>query len=288
VEIGRAGIWSWELRAGAPAEAADAVAELEELGYGAVWVPAGGDGAFEVVGGLLDATRRIAVATGIVSIWHYEPAATAAAQALLAAAHPGRFVLGLGVSHPFLVDGEEPGRWRRPVEKMERYLDALDAAPTPVPARERVLAALGPRMLALARTRAAGAHPYLVTPEHTFEARTVLGVDSLLAVEQGVILDTDPTRARQHARDHLRIYLRTPNYINNWRRLGFGDDDLAGGLSDRLVDALIVFGDLEAVARRVQAHRDAGADHVCVQVIGASPAGLPRPEWRRLATVLVG
>ena len=169
---------------------------------------------------------------------------------------------------------------------MQAYLDGLDAAPTPVSADDRVLAALGPKMLELARTRAAGSHPYLVTPELTAAARAGLGAGPLVASEQGVVLETDPVNARAIARTHLATYLGLPNYSNNWKRQGFTDDDLADGGSERLVDALVVWGDEDAIARRVQEHRDAGADHVCIQVLTADPMGLPLDGWRRLAPVL--
>ena len=169
---------------------------------------------------------------------------------------------------------------------MSAFLDGLDAADPPLAAVDRVLAALGPKMLELARTRTAGTHPYLVTPEHTRIAREAIGADRLVAAEQGVVLDTDPDRARATARLHLATYLGLPNYANNWRRLGYTDDDIADGGSDRLVDALVVWGDESTIAARVQEHRDAGADHVCVQVLTDDPRGFPRDQWRALAPAL--
>jgi probable F420-dependent oxidoreductase len=175
----------------------------------------------------------------------------------------------------------------KPLSAMRRYLDAMDAAPFvavgPTTPPQRVIAALGPKMLELARTRTAGTHPYLVTPELTAKARDGIGPDGLVASEVGVVLETDPATARGIARAALATYLGLPNYANNWKRQGFTDDDLAGGGSDRLVDALFAWGDEAAVAKRVQEHRDAGADHVCLQVLGAAPGSFPLEGWRRLA-----
>jgi probable F420-dependent oxidoreductase len=278
------GLWSAQLRRHPDrAEAADAAAELEQLGYSALWFP-GGDahGAFNAASELLRATRSVTVATGILSIWLEQPEVVAAERAQLHDAYDGRFLLGLGVSHAPAV-GED--RYRRPLEKMRSFLESLDVAAPPVLPEERALAALGPKMLGLARDRSLGAHPYLVTPEHTRVAREAVGPEKLVAPEQAVVLETDPERARALARDHLEIYLRLPNYTNNLKRLGFGDEDIAGGGSDRLVDALVAWGDLDAIRGRVDAHREAGADQVLVQVVSAGD-GLPREEWRELAPAL--
>jgi probable F420-dependent oxidoreductase len=277
------GIWSRELRfhedEGAIAEAA---AELEELGYSALWLPGsrGGDifGACEQV---LDATSRIPVATGIVNVWMHDPAASAAAHARLTSAHPRRLLLGIGISHAALVE-----QYRRPLATMRDYLDGLDAADPPVPVDERVIAALGPRMLALAAERTAGTHPYLVTPEHSRIAREAVGPDKLVAPEQTVVVESDPARARELGRAFLAGYLAMPNYTNNLRRLGFGDEDLADGGSDRLVDAVVAWGEPDAIAARVEEHRAAGADHVCIQVAGVSRGELPLAQWRALAPTL--
>jgi probable F420-dependent oxidoreductase len=284
MQLGRIGIWSGQF-GGERAEVVDAAAELEELGYGTLWFP-NRPSWFELARHLLDATRRAVIATGIVSIWAHAAADAAEAHHALTEAHPNRFMLGLGVSHPHLVDREEPGRYSRPLGKMRQYLDELDAAPTPVPTSERVLAALGPRMLALARDRSAGAHPYLVTADHTRRAREVLGAERLLAVEQAVVLEPDPAQARAIARGHLSRYLTAPNYVNNWFRLGFTPDDVTDGGSDRLVDALVAWGGLDIILERIAQHHQAGADHVCIQVITATPQALPRDEWRTLAAVL--
>ncbi|MDX3215335.1 LLM class F420-dependent oxidoreductase [Streptomyces sp. ME02-6991-2B] len=280
--IGRYGLWNTGLRDPDPARAselAETAAELEELGYGALWL--GGSSGVEHAAPLVAATSSITVATGILSIWQYEAEDTAARQAALEAAHPGRFLLGLGVSHGPLVE-----QYRHPYTAMTRYLDALDSAG--VPAGKRVLAALGPKMLELARDRSAGAHPYLVTVEHTAQARAALGEGVLLAPEFTVVLESDPARARETAREMLAFYLGLPNYTNAWLRLGFHEDDFADGGSDRLVDALFGWGDEDRVRQRIDAYFDAGADHVAVQVLpsGADRSGLPREQWRRLAAVL--
>ena len=281
------GVWSGELRRHEDrAEAADAAAELESLGYTALWMPAGDwRTAFDAVSGVLRATDALTVATGILSIWDADPEWVAAQRAEVSDAYDGRFLLGLGISHAPLVDRNEPGRYRRPLAQMRAFLDSLDAAAPPVLPQDRALAALGPKMLELARDRSLGAHPYLVTPEHTHRAREAVGPEKLVATEQAVVLESDPERARELARSHLEIYMRLPNYVNNWRRLGFGDSDVAGGGSDRLVDALVVWGDEDAIAARVQEHRDAGADQVLIQAV-AGGGGLPRDQWRALAPVL--
>jgi probable F420-dependent oxidoreductase len=284
VRLDGTGVWSGELRRHADeAEVADAAAELDQLGYSAVWMPGGEpDGVFNRLATLVRATRTATVATGILSIWVHDPEIVAAERAQLYDASEGRFLLGLGVSHAPLVDRDEPGRYRRPLTAMRAYLDSLDAAAPPVPPEDRVLAALGPKMLELARDRALGAHPYLVTTEHTRVARKVVGPEKLVAPEQGVVLETEPDRARTIAREHLTRYLQLPNYVNNLRRLGFEDADFEGGGSDRLVDGLVAWGDEGAIGERVREHHEAGADQVLIQVL-TSGGGLPREEWRRLA-----
>jgi probable F420-dependent oxidoreductase len=260
------------------------VVELEGLGYGALWLGAVPD--LRLPARLLAATERLVLATSIINVWAVPAAELAADAHRLTAAHPGRFLLGLGASHAPIVEGL--GRtYARPIEKLSGYLDELDAAVDPMPAGGRVLAALGPKALALAGRRAAGAHPYLVTPEHTHAARALLGPGPLLAPEQAVVLETDPARARTLARRHLDYYLRLPNYVRNLRALGFGEEDLAGGGSDRLVDALVARGTPEQVAKRVDEHHDAGADHVAVQVLTADADRPARDEWRALAPALL-
>ncbi|MFI9645478.1 LLM class F420-dependent oxidoreductase [Streptomyces sp. NPDC052040] len=279
--VGRYGIWSVGLRSEDPAmsgEVADSAAELEQLGFGALWL--GGSSAVRHAVPLIEATSRIVVATGIQSIWQYGAAETAVDLAALEKARPGRFLLGLGVSHARLTEG-----YRRPYSAMVSYLDALDEAGVLV--GRRVLAALGPKMLELSRDRAAGTHPYLVTPEHTARAREILGDAPLLAPEAKVVLDTDPDRARATARATLATYLALPNYTKALGQLGFTEDDFAGGGSDRLVDALFAWGDDDRVRARLDAFHAAGADHLALQVIDAGPRdALPRPGWRRLAALL--
>ena len=286
--LGRIGVWSAQLRRGDRGRALDAVAELDRLGYGTIWLP-GGSGAefFSLADACLAATRGIVVASGILSVWTNGAPDVAAAHAALAQRYPGRILLGLGVSHPHLVERETGRRFEHPVAVMRDYLDALAATATGVPRDELVLAALGPRMLALARDRAWGAHPYFVTPEHTRLARFVLGPGPLLAPEQAVVLETDPDRARALARRHMAMYLRAPNYTNNLLRLGFSEGDFADGGSDRLVDAVVAWGDVAAIGRRIEEHLAVGADHVCIQVIAADPDALPLAEWQTLATFVM-
>ncbi|MEU7056276.1 LLM class F420-dependent oxidoreductase [Streptomyces sp. NPDC046197] len=280
-KVGRYGIWSLGLRSEDPTrrgELAEAAAELEELGYGAVWL--GGNSTARNVAPLVEATSKIVVGTSIQSIWQEEAAVAAANFTELEAAHPGRFVLGLGVSHGRLVD-----RYRRPYAAMVAHLDELDKAG--VPADRRLLAALGPKMLELSRDRAAGAIPYLVTPEHTAQAREILGAGPLLAPEFKVVTETDPSRAREVARGYLAMYLALPNYTNNFLRLGFTEADISDGGSDRLIDAVFAWGDESRIRARIEEFRQAGADHVALQVVTDNPReALPREEWRRLASVL--
>lgn len=281
--LGRIGIWSLELRFGDRAEAADAAAELDDLGYSALWVPGGVGGDITAdLDRLLDATTRATIATGILNIWKHEPAEIAAWWRTLPDAKRERVLLGLGVSHAHVV-GEA---YSKPLSAMRHYLGWLDEAGLPPEAR--CLAALGPKMLELSRDRTVGVHPYLTTPAHSAIAREALGPDKLVAPEQGVILETDPVRARELGRAALTHYQAYPNYQNSWRRLGFSDDEIASA-SDRLVDALFAWGDAEQIAARVNEHFAAGADHVCLQAI--TGAGLdPSPAravWRELAGTLL-
>ncbi|MFP4512400.1 MAG: LLM class F420-dependent oxidoreductase [Acidimicrobiales bacterium] len=293
MELGRVGIWTFALDLQPASASAEAVAELESLGYGTIWVPeAVGREALTNAGLLLSATERAVVATGIASIWMRHPMAAAAGWKTLNEAYDGRFLMGLGVSHAPSVDQMLGQTWDRPLERMRAYLDAMDeavffAAQPAVPPL-RMLAALGPRMLDLARERALGAHPYFVPVDHTAFARERLGAGPVLAPEQAVLLETDADTARTLARSHMAGYLQLPNYAKNLLRMGFTEDDLAGGGSDRLVDAVVAWGDVDAIAERVRAHHEAGADHVCIQVIDSDATALPMDAWRRLAPALVG
>jgi probable F420-dependent oxidoreductase len=284
--LGRVGVWQRDTDWAAEPDLPGTAAELDELGLTAAWI--GGstpDSLYRLADALLGGSGRLAVASGILNIRIFAPDETFAALAALEKAHPGRFVTGLGVSHPEFARylGAE---YTAPLPAMRAWLDAMDAAPGQPPTR--VLAALGPRMLGLARDRANGAHPYFTTPGHTRRAREVLGEGPLLAPEQKVLLETDPERARAIVRAASGRYFAMTNYARNLRDLGFTEEDLADGGSDRLVDALVAWGDEETIAARVREHLDAGADHVAVQVMtaGDGPARLPREEWRRIAPVL--
>jgi probable F420-dependent oxidoreductase len=282
VDLGRFGVWwsgSWNL---ADDPAADVPATLESLGFSTLWSSGGFDpGLSPHFERLLAATRHVHVASGIVSIWTAEPSDVGPAVAALEAAHPGRFVLGLGCSHAAIAQD-----YARPYSRMVAYLDALDSLEQPVPATRRVLAALRPQMLELAAARAAGAHPYFVPAEHTARARDILGTGPLLAPEVAVVLEADPYAARQLARRYASIYLGLPNYTVNLRTFGFGDDDIGGGGSDRLIDSVIPWGNATTVAARVREHLDAGADHVCLQVI-ADHQQFPLEQYKELAAVLI-
>lgn len=287
--LGGIGIWSSGWTKAAEGDGAaygseydEAAVEVEALGYSAVWL--GSSPAVGFAEPLLKVTSRLTVATGVLRIWDYEATEVAAQRAALERAYPGRFLLGIGVSHGPLIGNT----YARPYSTMLAYLDGLDAAPEPVPADARVLAALGPKMLELSRDRAAGAHPYLVTPEHTAKARGILGEGPLLAPEFKVVLDTDLDKARTTARGYLQAYLGFPNYTENLLRSGFTEDDLRDGGSDRLVDALFALGDEDAVAARAAEFVAAGADHLAVQVVtGDAGRPLALEEWRRLAQVLI-
>lgn len=281
--LGRVGLWDRELWTDDPAREPairDAAAEIESLGFGAVWLGASPEPA--AARPLLAATGRLIVATGITNVWNTDPQDAAAQTAALAADHPGRFLLGLGVGHP-----QATARYKQPYTTMVEYLDSLDAAPAPVPAEDRVLAALGPRMLRLAADRSAGAHPYMIPLEHTARARETLGPDALLAPEINVVLASDPDTARRAAREHLRYYLALTNYTENFKRFGFTDEDIADGGSDRLVDALYLWGDDGGVRARVEEFYRAGADHLAVQVVPTVPDQPAVERYRLLAAVLL-
>jgi probable F420-dependent oxidoreductase len=284
-EISGTGIWSVHLRYGEPAEVSETAAELEELGYTALWIPDAGGDVFEAIERLLQATRSVIAATGVLNLWMHSPGETADAHDRLTRTHGDRFLVGIGVSNAAMVDAmTEPGRYRKPLAATAAYLDALEAAPTPLPRHATVLAAISPKMLEIARTRTAGVHPFNVTPEHTALARQALGPSALLLPEQMVVVTTDPDEAHAMARETVSYYLQFSNYTNNLRRIGFGDDDFADGGSNRVLDALVAWGSPEDIAARVGEHREAGADHVCVQVLG-DPSHL-RADWRTLAPAL--
>ncbi len=240
---------------------------------------------------LLSGTSTIKVATGIASIWGRDAMSAGAAHRTIEEAYPGRFLLGLGVSHQPMVEGVRGHVYEKPYSAMKAYLDGMDrtiyAAAAPAGPLHRALAALGPRMLRLSAERGVGSHPYFVPVEHTAYAREVLGEGPLLMPEQAVVVSTDPETARAAARSHMAIYLGLPNYTNNLRRLGWGDDDLGGGGSDALVDAIVAWGSVDAITERVKAQLDAGADHVCIQVLSTDPTHLPLLEWRELAPALL-
>lgn len=288
VALPAVGIWTGALDKVPSARSREYAAELEELGYRAVWVPeiAGRD-PYVHLSQLLSATRELIGATGIANIWARDAVATSEAANALAEAHPDRVLVGLGVSSPDVVGTLRGHDYARPLTAMRHYLDRLDAAPytgyRPAEPPSYLLAALRTRMLRLAAERSAGAHTFLVTPEHTARAREIIGDASLLCPEQAVLLETDPTVARELGRGHLSRYLTQPSYRANLAELGFDESDLDGGGSDRLVDALVAWGDVDTVLTRVTAHLDAGADHVALQALPRTPRGVPDDQWRELA-----
>jgi probable F420-dependent oxidoreductase len=292
IGLGRIGIWTNTLDAQPAAKAQAAAQALERLGYAAIWFPESvRREALSNAGLLLAATTQIVVATGIANIYARDAMTMAAGQKTLAEAYPGRFLLGLGVSHQPNVEQVRGHVYGKPVATMRAYLEAMAGAPyqsvEPTEKPRTVLAALGPRMLKLAAEQTSGAHPYFVPVEHTRRAREVLGPKALLAPEQALVLETSPDKARAIARGHTQHYLRLPNYVNNLARLGYTEDDVAGAGSDRLVDDIVAWGDLDLVASRIQAHFEAGADHVCVQVIAEDQRALPMDEWKVLAERLL-
>ena len=268
------GVWSGELRFGDAAEAAALAAELESIGYTAAWIPDLGGDLFGPFSNLLAATSTLTIASGIMNVWHHPPAEVGEWWAGLPADQRSRVMLGVGISHGPLI-GEQYGR---PLATMGEYLDGLDAVG--IPQEQRCIAALGPKMLELARERTKGSHPYLVPPEHTAFARSVLGDAAGLYVEQGVVLETDADAAREIARNAVAFYLTLPNYVNNWKRLGYTDDEIQG-CSDRFIDEIFVWGDADTIRERIAAHLAAGADHVCIQALTA-PEGSAAATWRAL------
>jgi probable F420-dependent oxidoreductase len=290
MQLGKLGVWYFTESLDA-AQAAEAAQRIESLGYSAFWIPeAVGRHPFAHAAWLLARTERLIVATGIANIYARDAAATAAAQKTLAEQSGGRFLLGLGVSHRPMVEGVRGHKYESPVATMRAYLERMATAPyaafPPAEPPPTVIAALGPQMLKLAATKTKGAHPYFTTPEHTAMARKTMGPDAWLCVEQKVLLETDAAKARPVARRTAQIYLGLENYRNNWKRLGFTDEDFANGGSDRFIDATVAWGDVSAIEKRVRAHFDAGASHVCIQPV--HPEGLPVPDWRVLEALAPG
>jgi probable F420-dependent oxidoreductase len=284
MELGRIGVWSF-LDALSATETAEFARKVETLGYPTLWIPeALGREAMAASAWLLASTSKLNIATGIANIYARDAVTMAAAGKTLAEQSGGRFLLGLGVSHQPLVSGIRGHDASRPLTTMREYLDAMSAAPylAAPPAHDppMVIGALHPKMLELAAEKTRGAHPYLVPPEHTAFARKHLGKDAWLCPEQKVLLETDPSNARAVARQALAMYLTLPNYCRNLARFGFGDKDIAGGGSDRLVDSIVAWGDEKRIEARIRAHHDAGADHVCIQPL--HPQGLPKPDMRVL------
>ena len=287
---GTVGIWTTTHETLDAAHSAEVAAEIESLGFSALWIPeAWGREAFSNAALLVAGTTTLTIATGIANIWGRDAVAAAAAARTFNAAYEDRFVLGLGVSHQPLVERLRGHDYASPLEAMREYLAAMDAAPMFAPEGQRpyarVIAALGPKMLELAATATHGAHPYLVTPEHTAIARRAVG-DKFVGVEQAVVLGESREEFLKRAHAHLDIYTGLPNYRNSWKRLGFGEEDFVRGGSDRLCDALVVHGDEAAILERIREHRDAGADHVCLQVLGEELTTVPYEQWRRIGAAV--
>ena len=282
---GKLGVWTW-VDGFSAGEAAEFAQQLETWGYSTLWIPeAVGRDPFSMIGFLAAQTEKLIYSTGIANIYARDAILAKAIKETCAEMLPGRFILGLGVSHPHLVSGLRGHEWRPPVAKMREYLEAIEGAryhgPKPEHEAPIVIAALRPLMLGLARDATRGAHPYLVTPEHTRRAREILGEGPWLCPEQKLILETDADKARGIARGQLKVYLRAPNYKNSLLELGFVEDDFAEGeASDRLIDALVAWGDEDALRARVQEHWDAGADHVCIQTFRSD--GVPGPDMKAL------
>jgi probable F420-dependent oxidoreductase len=287
----RVGIWTTALETVSTQEAGEYAAELERLGYGSLWFgEAYGREAFTNASVFLGASEGLVVATGIANIYGRDAVTGNAAGRTLHGAYPGRLVVGWGISHEPLVQRMRGHSYGKPVSTMRDYLEALDAAPFFAAGSEtappRVLAALRPKMLELSATLADGAHPYLVTPEHTRRAREILGPEPILCVEQAVALTTDRDEFLKRAHWHLEIYTGLPNYRGSWETQGFGEEDFARGGSERLKEAMVAWGDADTIAARVREHHEAGADHVMIQALGAEAFAVPADQWRALAPVL--
>ena len=292
MNLGRIGLWTADFDLQPMAKAQEAIAQVEEMGYGAVWVPeAVIREPFASTALLLSATKKMVLATGIASLHARTAQTMQAGWKTLTEAFPDRFLLGIGVSHAPMVQGVHKGNYDKPYSTMVEYLDAMDngiffgAAPTTAP--QRVLAALGPKMLKLSAERGAGAHPYFTPVEHTAFARETMGANALLAPELAVVLETDASKAREIARKYMTTYTRLPNYTNNLKRFGFTEDEITKQ-EDRLVDAIVAWGSLDTVVAAVKGHLDAGANHVCIQVLTDKPGTLPMREWQELADATRG
>jgi probable F420-dependent oxidoreductase len=291
IDIGTWGIWTSLLDMHPTTRVREVISELDEMGWGAVWRPEStGRDALISSTLWLESCPRMAVATGIAQTYARHPMTTMAATRTIDEAHPGRFLLGLGVSHAPMVEGVRGLDYSTPLADMREYLAAMDAAPYtaqgPQERPPRILAALGPKMLELSATAADGAHPYFTVPDHTALSREIIGPDKYLAPEQMCVLETDPGRARDIARANMARYLQLPNYTNNLQRMGFEEAEI-NDISDRLVDAIVVWGDIDTVVARLQEHIDAGADHVCVQALVEDANDLPMDDWRQLAEALL-
>ena len=288
--LGAIGVWTHDVERMPVAGARDYVHAIESLGFAALWIPEslGSKEAFAHASLLLGASQKLVVATGIANIWARDPVAMANGARTLVDAYPDRFLLGLGVSHAPTVHTRGQS-YARPLEYMRRYISGMDVAPYVGPKVDvpRVLAALGPQMLKLSAKRTLGAHSYFVPMEHTSVARKELSAGPLLAVEQAAVLNEDPVAARATARRHMKRYLELDNYVNNLRRLGWGDADLAEGGSDKLVDAIVAWGDTAAIKARVDEHRKRGADHVCLQVLRADLKASPTADIERIAKAVL-
>ena len=287
MDLGKIGVWAWLDHLSAN-EAAEFAGRVESWGYSALWIPeAVGRDPFALIGYLAARTERIILATGIANIYARDPMATKAIWKTVSELAPGRFILGLGVSHQHLVQKQRGHDYGKPLSTMRNYLEAMDKAlymgRQPEEDAPIVLGALRDKMLALSATAVQGAHPYLVTPEHTKRARSVMGPDALLCPEQMVLAETDEANARKIARANLKVYIGLPNYQNNLRQFGFGDEDFADDGSDRLVDAIVCWGEPEKIAAHIQSHLDAGANHVCIQAYRAD--GVPGTDEALLETL---
>ncbi len=291
IDIGPVGIWQGVLDAHPTTVVKETMAELDEAGWPCVWIPETvSRDPFVSAASMLEATTNLKIATGIASIWARDAMTTSNATKTLNEAYNGRFLLGLGVSHHTLTEWVRKHDYSKPLTKMREYLGQMDQSMfrgvEPAEPPSRVLAALGPKMLKLSAELADGAHPYFVPPEHTAIAREAVGPDKMVATEQMVVLETDPGTAREIARKHMAVYLGLPNYANNLMRLGYSEDEIKNA-DDRVVDAIVAWGTMDDIVARVKAHQDAGASHVCVQVLQADGSAVPMEAWRLLGEALI-